>query len=1036
MALVLKDRIKETSNTTGQGTLTLTGAVDGFRTFADIGNTNTTYYCITDGNNFEVGIGTYTASGTTLARTTVLQTSAGNTTKISCTGNQKVFVTQPASKAAYLDASNELVVNNTPLSTIQQRWTKTASSNQTAFSGAADSSGPTLAVNSTSHVFLNGIFLKETTDYALSGGTTVTLTAGATLNDIVEVITFTPLTTATTGITSGKVPVFTSGVADNDFLKIDGTSVEGRSASEVRSDLGLGSLALLSQVAQPSMALNTVNEAILQVSNTPTNNYFLQAQSGNTGGLTWAEVDLSSYLTSSTASSTYAPLAGATFTGAISGTNATLSGYLRGPSSFTIDPAAHGDNTGTVVIAGNLQVDGTTTTINSTTVAIDDLNFSIATDAADSAAANGAGITIGGAGATFNYTHADTSWNMNKSLNITGAVTATTTINAGSNGGFYLTQDSSESVIRSEGQPIILQTFAASAWNDRLTVTNGGNVGIGITPATKLDVSNGTERHQVSFASGEVYLMARNASAYITQEYIANQHVFTGYGDSSSNEAMRLDGSGNLLVGTLDTSLYNNTSGGGLVYRPGNELTIAAETSPQLIVNLTGNDGEMIRFADDGSTVGYIGLESGSIHIGGGDVGIGFYQSADALVPLNPASGALRNEQIDLGLASGGRYKDVHCQGMYVGATNTSYDFYNNGTTYLNGALTVDNFLTVSGTGAGVSIDGGTSNNGTDATLYVTATNNNDWGLIIDKASAGEYAQDIRVATGASYAFRVVGGGAEQFRITGTGQVYSQSSIYATQFVDINSSTYLVDPASTSKLNYLNLLGTLQSDGNSGTSGQVFTSNGGSRPTWQDAGGSGWEHVTTYEGNGSDLYWEITVERGYYYKVYFWDVQINNGGSRNWDIRFNNYTNGLQKDHNNNYITGQGWAGWHYTGGNSQASYNGSAERDADNSSGSTGWYSLSGMGDTGSGYGASYGNFEYYQPARLGSSGGTNNPIFKIEFTNNYRREFGIQKLQVDGTSGSSTDATFINKIRVSTLQYINSGFYGKFRIMRLKDI
>jgi hypothetical protein len=163
---------------------------------------------------------------------------------------------------------------------------------------------------------------------------------------------------------------------------------------------------------------------------------------------------------------------------------------------------------------------------------------------------------------------------------------------------------------------------------------------------------------------------------------------------------------------------------------------------------------------------------------------------------------------------------------------------------------------------------------------------------------------------------------------------------------------------------------------------------------------------------------------------------INNSSSRNWNFRFNNYTNGLQKDHNNNYITGHGWAGWHYTGGSSQTSYNGSAERDADNSSGSTGWYSISGMGDTGSGYSASYGNFEYYQPARLGSSGGTNNPIFKIEFTNNYRREFGLQRLSVDGTSGSSTDATFINKIRVETLQYINSGFYGKFRIMRLKDI
>ena len=104
--------------------------------------------------------------------------------------------------------------------------------------------------------------------------------------------------------------------------------------------------------------------------------------------------------------------------GTISSGNITTSGYLRGPASFTIDPASHGDNTGTVVIAGNLQVDGTTTTINSTTVAIDDLNFSIATDAADSAAANGAGITIGGAGATLTYVHADTGWAFNKGLKI------------------------------------------------------------------------------------------------------------------------------------------------------------------------------------------------------------------------------------------------------------------------------------------------------------------------------------------------------------------------------------------------------------------------------------------------------------------------------------------------------------------------------------------------------------------------------------------------------------------------------------------
>ncbi len=108
--------------------------------------------------------------------------------------------------------------------------------------------------------------------------------------------------------------------------------------------------------------------------------------------------------------------------------NITATGYLAGPASFVIDPAAVGDDTGTVVIAGNLQVDGLQTTINSTTVSIDDLNFSIATDAADSAAANGAGITVGGAGATLNYTHATTSWDMNKPLNVTGDIGVTGTV--------------------------------------------------------------------------------------------------------------------------------------------------------------------------------------------------------------------------------------------------------------------------------------------------------------------------------------------------------------------------------------------------------------------------------------------------------------------------------------------------------------------------------------------------------------------------------------------------------------------------------
>ena len=96
MALVVYDRVQETTTTTGTGTITLAGAVAGFQSFAVVGNGNTTYYTITSGTAWEVGIGTYTSSGTTLARTTILSNSNGNTSPITLSGTSNVFVTYPS----------------------------------------------------------------------------------------------------------------------------------------------------------------------------------------------------------------------------------------------------------------------------------------------------------------------------------------------------------------------------------------------------------------------------------------------------------------------------------------------------------------------------------------------------------------------------------------------------------------------------------------------------------------------------------------------------------------------------------------------------------------------------------------------------------------------------------------------------------------------------------------------------------------------------------------------------------------------------
>ena len=121
MALVIKDRVKQTTTTTGTGTLTLNGTVDGFQTFAAaLSDGDTTYYALLEPstNEWEVGLGTWTEGSSLLARTTVLA-SSNSGSAVNLTAQAEVFISQPAGKAAFFNADGDLELNRDPVSALQ-----------------------------------------------------------------------------------------------------------------------------------------------------------------------------------------------------------------------------------------------------------------------------------------------------------------------------------------------------------------------------------------------------------------------------------------------------------------------------------------------------------------------------------------------------------------------------------------------------------------------------------------------------------------------------------------------------------------------------------------------------------------------------------------------------------------------------------------------------------------------------------------------------------------------------------------------------
>jgi len=266
MAISLGNRAKMTTSTTGTGTITLGSAVSGYQSFdaAGITNSQTVRYAIEDGTAFEIGSGTYTSSGTTLTRS--VTESSNSDSAITLTGNAEVFITATVADLYINDGASTLTTTGVITGGTVEATSDTAAGDNAAM-GFTSAEGLIL----TGQGSTNDVTIKNdadadvleiptgTTNVTVAGnlgvGGTVTATGtsvfatldisgdvdvdGTLESDAITLNGTAVTATATldTGISNNNVPKFTSGVADNDFLRVDGTAIEGRSASEVLSDI-------------------------------------------------------------------------------------------------------------------------------------------------------------------------------------------------------------------------------------------------------------------------------------------------------------------------------------------------------------------------------------------------------------------------------------------------------------------------------------------------------------------------------------------------------------------------------------------------------------------------------------------------------------------------------------------------------------------------------------------------------------------------------------------------------------------------------
>lgn len=684
MAFTLKDRVKETSTTTGTGNISLGGAAATFDTFQSfLSNGDTTFYAIVHTSSgvdeWEVGLATWN-TGNTLSRTSVLAGSNGTSAVNFSAGTKDVFMTYPASKAI-VSGENAAFANITVTGTVDGRDIAADGTKLDGVEASAD-------VTDTANVTAAGALMR-------SGGT---MTGNLVLN---------------------ANPSAALGAATKQYVD-----------SEVSS-----------LVDSAPSTLDTLNE--------------LAAALGD-------DANFSTTVTNSIA--TKLPLAGGTMTGAIT---VATTGVAASPS-LAIDVSS---SSAFVHSQENLAANLASTQTNI--------------------------LVIGKEGSTKNSGYLGFNWS--------SAGSNSNYVSLGHWGNNNLFRVYGDGTLKAGASNIIFHDGYhpnADAWTTARTLTLSGDASgsvswDGSANATlsvsvgDADTVDGIHASSIFYDKGTTQI-GSSSSWDVTAPGmygVGSGSTFTGTNNPSSAI------SGIYTYGVLNV-FEANGNGIAQLYTP--------HTGNKIAIRTGWNNGSWYPWqqvwtsTSDGSGSGLDADLLDGVHASGFVRGDG----------TNQSTVDIRADNTDFVVRDNGDsvtnfiWRDHSANTLYLGTANAVITARSTINANSNSITNVNNITGTSTDIQELNVNGGTRNNTNDATVYITATSNNDWGLVVNKynSSASEYGVDIRMGSSFSYGFRVLGAGSTVSGIS-SGQLFHNSSVRGPIFYDSNDTAYYTDPASTSVVN-------------------------------------------------------------------------------------------------------------------------------------------------------------------------------------------------------------------------------------------